>query len=63
MKGNKTFPVEVEFDEILTSTKMTTLVRINGTVHWIATSKIKEINMKEKTFVIPNWLAKEKGLI
>jgi len=53
--------VEIDYDEIVTETEMAKLYLTAEGEKWIAKSQISEETAD--TFTIPEWLAKEKGLV
>jgi hypothetical protein len=54
--------VEVEFDQLLENRPMAILIRIEDKEYWLPKS---QIDFREWSSIveIPEWLAKEKGLI
>lgn len=63
--AKESYWVEVGYDEIVHQTDMAILFLIGGDEVWIPISQLKyeEVDERELTFEIPEWLALEKGLI
>jgi len=56
-------PVEVTYDDLEHETPDARKFIIDGEVYWIPKGQMTDWDMDAKTFVIPEWLAFEKGLI
>ena len=55
--------IDVDFDDILAETPKAILFFMGDSKMWLPKSQIKELDLKERTFMIPEWLAIEKDLI
>ena len=55
--------IDVDFDDILAETPKAILFFMGDSKMWLPKSQIKELDLIEHTFMIPEWLAIEKDLI
>lgn len=60
--GYEQEPVEVTYDEHEHETSRAHLFQIDGEKVWIPKSQMEDWDPNNKTFMIPEWLAVEKGL-
>lgn len=56
------FPT-IEYEQVLYEKPTAIFFRIKNVDVWIATSQIEDLDVVEKSFNIPRWLAIGKGLI